>query len=62
MSIIQIVATAILVVIVALLVYIIHNRTRNNKILERVESFRAEVFAKITHEFRSPVTIILGLS
>ena len=62
MRIIHIVATAILVVIVALLVYIIHNRTRNNKILERVESFRAEVFAKITHEFRSPVTIILGLS
>ncbi len=30
--------------------------------LEQVESLRAEVFTKITHEFRTPITIILGLS
>ncbi|MCE5178854.1 MAG: response regulator [Porphyromonadaceae bacterium] len=51
-----------LLVFVALLVYLLQERTKKNKILQNSEQIRSEIFAKITHEFRTPLTIILGLS
>ena len=51
-----------LLVSVVLLVYALQERTKKNRILQNGEQIRNDVFAKITHEFRTPVTIILGLS
>jgi len=35
---------------------------KKNRILQNGEQIQSDVFAKITHEFRTPLTIILGLS
>lgn len=51
-----------LLAFVALLIYLLQERTKKNKILQNGEQIRSDVFAKITHEFRTPLTIILGLS
>ncbi len=51
-----------LLAFVALLIYLLQERTKKNKILQNGEQIRSDIFAKITHEFRTPLTIILGLS
>ncbi len=51
-----------LVISVSILLYIYINKTKTIKILRSVEDMRSDVFTKITHEFRTPLTIILGLS
>lgn len=37
-------------------------RVRNKRIREQVERLHRDILTKITHEFRTPLTIILGLS
>jgi signal transduction histidine kinase/DNA-binding response OmpR family regulator len=47
---------------VALLLYSLRERTKSNRILQNGTHLRNDVLTKITHEFRTPLTIILGLS
>ena len=47
---------------VALLLYSLRERTKSNRILQNGAHLRNDVLTKITHEFRTPLTIILGLS
>lgn len=47
---------------IALLLYALQVRNKRSKILQNGEHIRDDVFTKITHEFRTPLTIILGLS
>lgn len=37
-------------------------RTRNNRMQQQLAEHRSDIFMKITHEFRTTLTIILGLS
>ncbi len=37
-------------------------RTKNNRLLQNIEQIHTNFFTKIVHEFRTPLTIILGLS
>lgn len=47
---------------VALLLYSLRERAKSNRILQNGAHLRNDVLTKITHEFRTPLTIILGLS
>jgi signal transduction histidine kinase/CheY-like chemotaxis protein/Tfp pilus assembly protein PilF len=49
-------------IIIALLCYGYHLRKRSNKILKKMERTRSDFFTNITHEFRTPLTVIQGLN
>ena len=49
-------------IITALLYYAYLQRTRSNKILNKLERTRSDFFTNITHEFRTPLTVIQGLN
>ncbi len=53
---------ALLISFVAFLLYSIHIRRRNHRLLKQMSDMRENFFTNITHEFRTPLTIILGLS
>lgn len=49
-------------IITALLYYAYRQRTRSNKLLKKMEESRTDFFTYITHEFRTPLTVIQGLN
>lgn len=49
-------------VTIAFLLYSLRMRSRNTKLMNKLEQNRSEFFTNITHEFRTPLTVILGLS
>ena len=48
--------------VIALLWYVLRTRRKNLQMLQRMERMRTTFFTNITHEFRTPLTVILGLS
>lgn len=51
-----------LIALVGTLLYTYRMRSRNHKALKKLSLMRENFFTNITHEFRTPLTIILGLS
>lgn len=52
----------VLFVIISGLLIRSFERIRSSRIQQQVEQLRSDILTKITHEFRTPLTIILGLS
>ncbi|MDO4779940.1 MAG: ATP-binding protein [Bacteroides sp.] len=50
------------IAIVVMLWYSYRQRIRSNRVLRRVERARTDFFTGITHEFRTPITVIRGLN
>ena len=44
------------------LVYIIKIKSRAQKLTKKIQQLREEFFTNVTHEFRTPLTVILGLA
>ncbi len=57
-----IILTVLLTAIVSFLIIAYIDKLKIIKSLKQVEQIRSNIFAKITHEFRTPLTTILGLS
>lgn len=51
----------IFVVGLAQMYYMMRIKTRNQRAMQRLSSMRETFFTNITHEFRTPLTVILGL-
>ncbi|WP_333616068.1 ATP-binding protein [Bacteroides pyogenes] len=56
------IAFAFALIVLLLLWYAYRQRLRSNRILRQVERARTDFFTGITHEFRTPITIIRGLN
>ena len=49
-------------IVIALLWFVLRTRRKGLQVLQRMEHMRTTFFTNITHEFRTPLTVILGLS
>ena len=52
----------VLLIVMLVMIYIGRVRRRNHRMLKQVSRVREDFFTNITHEFRTPLTVILGLS
>ena len=59
---ILIILIVLLIAIASFLLFAYINKIKTIKSLKHLENIRSDIFAKITHEFRTPLTTILGLS
>lgn len=50
------------IAVLAMLWYSYRQRIRSNKVLRNIERARTDFFTGITHEFRTPITVIRGLN
>lgn len=46
--------------VIAFLLYIVHLRSKNQKMMNELEKMRTTFFTNITHEFRTPLTVIIS--
>ncbi|MBR8706441.1 hybrid sensor histidine kinase/response regulator transcription factor [Bacteroides pyogenes] len=54
------ITVVLMVLFLATLAYAYVQRDRSNKILKNVDKMRSDFFTNVTHEFRTPLTVILG--
>lgn len=50
------------IVIIGFLLYVVRIKSKTQKIMRHMETVRSKFFTNITHEFRTPLTVILGLA
>ncbi|SCD19810.1 putative membrane protein [Proteiniphilum saccharofermentans] len=53
---------ALLLLVITMILLRFFERIKSNRMLQQTEQRHNDIFKKITHEFRAPLTIILGLS
>ena len=46
--------------VIAFLLYIVHLRSKNQKMMNELEKMRTTFYTNITHEFRTPLTVIIS--
>ena len=49
-------------IIIVFLLYVVRIKSKTQKIMRHMETVRNKFFTNITHEFRTPLTVILGLA
>lgn len=58
----SVVIILLLCIAAAALFYSMRQRGRTNRMLKQLQKVREQFFTNVTHEFRTPLTVILGLS
>lgn len=58
----SIVFVLLLLSLLSALFYAYMQRTKSNKMLKNINKLKTNFFTNVTHEFRTPLTVILGLS
>lgn len=53
---------SVMIIALGFLWYALRMKSRNQRIMRRMEKVRNNFFTNVTHEFRTPLTVILGLS
>ena len=53
---------ALAVIAVAFLLYALSMKSRTQRVMRKMEQVRQNFFTNVTHEFRTPLTVILGLA
>ena len=61
-SIVAIVVVVLLALLCSTLYYILRERTKSRNMLRKIDDMRTAFFTNITHEFRTPLTVIGGLT
>ena len=47
---------------IVFLIYALQMRTRSQKVIKQIDEMRSSFFTNITHEFRTPLTVIIGMA
>lgn len=61
-TVIVLVSLSLLLIFIALLIILCLKNAKKYKLLHNIEQLRTDSFTKIIHEFKSPLTVIIGLS
>ena len=55
-------AVTLLVTLISVLYHVVRSKEKANAMMREHQKMRLDFFTKITHEFRTPLTVIIGLS
>ena len=58
----SIIVALLLMGIIGMLIYAMRTRTRTVKAMQRLQRARERFFTNVTHEFRTPLTVIMGVA
>ena len=50
------------IIVIGFLLYVVRIKSKTQEIMRHMETVRSQFFTNITHEFRTPLTVILGLA
>lgn len=59
---ISVILAVIFMLAIAALMYALRVKSKSQKLLQRLEHTRTAFFTNVTHEFRTPLTVILGMA